>query len=167
MRRRAMPIASMYSHFTTVRSHALRPRTGLDCASSRQRSSVFVPMPISRATNSTAALCGGNNRATALSLNACPYRAIFLPYRPQVSDSIDATTILTRGGIYLSCAIRVGWIRRVRLRTIRQVGAQAHPTCLPSSSYAHNPTGSGNPARSSAPSGPSGATPYRSSTAAS
>ena len=43
------------------------------------------------------ALSGGNNRATALFLNASPYRAISHPYRPQVQDHIGATTILTRG----------------------------------------------------------------------
>ena len=52
-----------------------RPRAGLDCASSRQRSKVPAPIPTSRATTSIAALSGGSNRATALSLNACPYRA--------------------------------------------------------------------------------------------
>ncbi|WP_207807070.1 hypothetical protein, partial [Parazoarcus communis] len=42
---------------------------------------------------------GGNNRATALSLNACPYLATsFFRYRPRVSDSIEATTILTQRG---------------------------------------------------------------------
>ena len=52
-----------------------RPRAGLDRASSRQRSNVPVPIPTSRATTSIAALSGGSNRATALSLNVCPYRA--------------------------------------------------------------------------------------------
>ncbi len=47
----------------------------LDRASSRQRSKVSVPIPTSRATTSIAALSGGSNRATALSLNVCPYRA--------------------------------------------------------------------------------------------
>jgi len=43
------------------------------------------------------ALSGGNNRATALSLNACPYLATsFFRYRPRVSASIEATTILTQ-----------------------------------------------------------------------
>ncbi|MEM5461962.1 hypothetical protein VSR69_45620, partial [Paraburkholderia phytofirmans] len=42
---------------------------------------------------------GGNNRATALSLNACPYFAnSFSHHRPRVIDSIGATSILTRGG---------------------------------------------------------------------
>ncbi|WP_256469842.1 type II toxin-antitoxin system HicB family antitoxin [Aromatoleum aromaticum] len=51
----------------------------------------------SRETVSTDALSGGNNRATALSLNACPYLATsFFRYRPRVSDSIEATTILTQ-----------------------------------------------------------------------
>ena len=58
-------------------------------------------MPISFATTPTWALSGGNNRATALFLNASPYRAIFAPYRPQVQDHIGATTILTRGATKL------------------------------------------------------------------
>jgi len=56
------------------------------------------------------ALSGGNKRATALFLNASPYRAIFRPYRPQVPDHIGATTILTQGAshppgriVYVSC----------------------------------------------------------------
>ncbi len=74
-----------------------RSRAGLDSASLRQRSSVPAPTPISRATSSSTALSGGNNRATALSLNACPYRANSLSHhRPRVLDSIGATTILTR-----------------------------------------------------------------------
>ena len=38
-------------------------------------------MPISRETTSNAALSGGNNLATALSLNACPYRATEILHR--------------------------------------------------------------------------------------
>ena len=53
--------------------------------------------PTSRATTSIAALSGGSNLATALSLNACPYRAnSVLHRRPRVPGSIGATTILTR-----------------------------------------------------------------------
>src|SRR5882724_9795381 len=63
-----------------------RPRAGLDCASSRQRSKVPAPMPTSRATTSNAALSGGSNRATALSLNACPY--LVLHRRLRVLGSI-------------------------------------------------------------------------------
>ena len=55
----------------------------------------------SRATVSIAALSGGNNLATALSLNACPYLATsFFHYRPLIQDSIEATTILTQGGAW-------------------------------------------------------------------
>jgi hypothetical protein len=61
------------------------------------RLSVAVEMPNSRDTVSTDALCGGNSRATALSLNACPYLAnSFFRYRPRVFGSIEATTILTQ-----------------------------------------------------------------------
>ena len=45
-----------------------RSRAGLASSSLRQRSSVSVLTPISRATTSSAALSGGSNRATALSL---------------------------------------------------------------------------------------------------
>jgi len=42
----------------------------------------------------------GSKRATALSLNFCPYRAIHVFHRrPQVLGSIGTTTILTRGEI--------------------------------------------------------------------
>ena len=75
-----------------------RSRAGLDSASLRQRSSVPTPTPTSRATSSNAALSGGNNRATALSLNACPYFANSLSHhRPRFIDCIGATSILTRG----------------------------------------------------------------------
>src|ERR1700676_569520 len=75
-----------------------RSRAGLDSASLRQRSSVPTPTPTSRATSSNAALSGGSNRATALSLNACPYFAnSFSHHRPRFIDSIGATSILTRG----------------------------------------------------------------------
>jgi hypothetical protein len=71
----------------------------LDRASARHRSSVAVEILSSRETVSTDALSGGSKRATALSLNACPYLAtLFFRYHPQVSDSIEATTILTQRG---------------------------------------------------------------------
>jgi 2,3-dihydroxyphenylpropionate 1,2-dioxygenase len=55
----------------------------------------------SRETVATDALSGGNNLATALSLNACPYLAIsFFRYHPRVSNSIEATTILTQRARY-------------------------------------------------------------------
>src|ERR1700692_191602 len=77
-----------------------RSRAGLDSASLRQRSSVPTPTPTSCATSSNAALSGGSNRATALSLNACPYFAnSFSHHRPRFMDSIGATSILTRGGV--------------------------------------------------------------------
>src|ERR1700721_933766 len=77
-----------------------RSRAGLDSASLRQRSSVPTPTPTSRATSSNVALSGGSNRATALSLNACPYFANSLSHhRPRgFTDSNGATSILTRGG---------------------------------------------------------------------
>src|ERR1035437_3831923 len=74
------------------------PRGGPGWTPSPHRSSVCIVTPISFATAPTLALSGGSNLATALFLNASPYLAIVLPYRPQVSDHIGATTILTRGG---------------------------------------------------------------------
>jgi hypothetical protein len=44
-------------------------------------------MPVSRETTSKAALSGGNNLATALSLNVCPYRATeILHRRPLIGE---------------------------------------------------------------------------------
>jgi hypothetical protein len=57
----------------------------MDSASARQRSSVVTEMLNSRPTVSIGALSGGNNFATALSLNACPYLATsFFHYRPLI-----------------------------------------------------------------------------------
>jgi len=76
-----------------------RPRAGMDWALSNQRCNVPSPIPTSRATTLTAELSGGNNLATALSLNTCPYRAIqVFHHRPLFTwFSKEATTILTRG----------------------------------------------------------------------
>ena len=83
-----------------------RPRAGLDRASSRQRSNVPAPIPTSRATTSIDALSGGSNRATALSLNVCPYRAKSVLHRRPAGWSMEATTILTRGGTAARCETR-------------------------------------------------------------
>jgi hypothetical protein len=70
----------------------------MDSGCARQRSSVVTEILNSRPTVSIGALSGGNNLATALSLNACPYLATsFFHYRPSIQDSIEATTILTQG----------------------------------------------------------------------
>ncbi|MEM5462022.1 hypothetical protein VSR69_46030, partial [Paraburkholderia phytofirmans] len=54
---------------------------------------------------------GGNNRATALSLNACPYFAnSFSHHRPRVIDSIGATSILTRGAFDRSFPLLRGFV---------------------------------------------------------
>ncbi|MDP2370302.1 MAG: peptidogalycan biosysnthesis protein, partial [Rhodoferax sp.] len=53
----------------------------------------------------TAALSGGNKRATARSLNVCPYRATsVLLRRPRVPVSMEATSIVTRGAFRWSRA---------------------------------------------------------------
>ena len=74
-----------------------RPRAGLDGASSRQRYRVPAPTPTSRDTTSSAALSGGSNLATALSLNACPYRAKSVLHRRPRSCFMEAASILTQG----------------------------------------------------------------------
>ena len=58
-----------------------RPRDGLARASACHLPSVPMAMPLSRETTSNAALSGGNNLATVLSLNACPYRATEILHR--------------------------------------------------------------------------------------
>ena len=76
-----------------------RPRAGLDCASSRQRCSVPTSMPTSLAITSAAAPSGGSNRATARSLNVCPYRATdVLHRRPQGSWSYEGDNYCDAGG---------------------------------------------------------------------
>jgi hypothetical protein len=80
-----LPASSSAAVVTTASSRAAavqaRRRAGLDCASSRHRSSVAVLSPTSRTTTFTAAPSGGNNLATALSLNACPYRVTSVLHR--------------------------------------------------------------------------------------
>jgi hypothetical protein len=103
-RHQALLLASSIDAVTNTASNRAGPvqtrsRAGLDRASARHRFSVVTEMQRSRETVSTDALSGGSNRATALSLNACPYLATsFFRYRPQVSDSIEPTTILTQRG---------------------------------------------------------------------
>ena len=77
----AAVVTTASSRPAAVQAH---PRAGLDRASSRQRSKISAPIPTSHATKSIAALSGGSNRANALSLNVCPYRAkSVLHRRPQ------------------------------------------------------------------------------------
>jgi len=105
-----LPASSRAAAVITASSLApavqVRPGAGLDCTSSRHRSNVCTVTPISFAAKTTLALSGGNKRATTLFLNASPYRAIVLPYRPQVQDYIEATTILTRGAGVLGGGVR-------------------------------------------------------------
>ena len=98
-----------------------RSRAGLDSASLLQRSRVETPTPISRATDSTVALSGGSNRATALSLKSCPYRAkSFSHHRPRIQDSIEVASILTRG-----VAERVALVAGQARRLLRAPAAHA------------------------------------------
>lgn len=70
---------------------------GCDNDASRHFSRVWRLTPSSAATFASTALSGGCDRATALSLNACPYRAnLFFHHRPRF-HSMGATCILTRG----------------------------------------------------------------------
>src|SRR3990167_2354234 len=87
-----------------------RPRAGLVCAASRQRSRVPALTPTSRDTTSSGALSGGSNLATALSFNACPYRAKFVLHRRPRGWSMEATTILTRGGLQGRPMRRCNWL---------------------------------------------------------
>ena len=74
-------------------------RLGIDSVSLRARSSVGTLQPISGGTTSTGAHSGGRNRASALSLNSCPYLAIQIFHqRPRFESSVGAATILPRGG---------------------------------------------------------------------
>lgn len=66
-------------------------------AGSRHRCRVPTPTSSSRDTTSSDALSGGSNFATALSLNACPYRTKSVLHRRPVGWSMEATTILPRG----------------------------------------------------------------------
>ena len=61
-------------------------------------------MPISRETTSNAALSGGNNLATALSLNACPYRATeILHRRPLIVEFYRHDNYSDAAGFVGSC----------------------------------------------------------------
>lgn len=79
-------------------------------ASSRQRRSVPAATPISRATTSTAALQQPCYRPVLVCLSVSCH---FHTYRPQVSDSNEATTILTRGG--RRCCTRPGCLTAILL----------------------------------------------------
>src|SRR6185312_5058633 len=86
-RHQALRVASsMAAVVITASNRAAAVQTfslvGLDNDSERQRSSVSTPTPISRATACGDALSGGSMRATARSLNACPYRANSFSLRP-------------------------------------------------------------------------------------
>src|ERR1019366_6432006 len=62
------------------------------------RSSVPTPMPIPAETVSTGELCGGNKRATTLSLNCCPYRAMSVFQRPLRFGSYPGDNFFDTGG---------------------------------------------------------------------
>lgn len=70
-------------------------------------------MPVSRETTPKAALSGGNNLATALSLNACPYRATeILHRRPLIGEFYWHDNYSDAAGI----VSRLHWLHdRVRL----------------------------------------------------
>ena len=70
----------------------------LPSASARHRSSVPVLMPILADNVSIGQLCGGSKRATTLSLNFCPYRAMFVFHRPLKSRSYPGDNFFDTGG---------------------------------------------------------------------
>ena len=77
-----------------------RSRAGLDSASARQRSKVASDTLSSFDKVEIGVFVGGNMRATARSLNACPYLAIsFFQYRPRIRYFSEATTSLTQGDL--------------------------------------------------------------------
>ena len=76
-----------------------RWRSGSATAWARQRSNVAGATPSSHATFTTGELSGGSKRATARSLNTCPYRAMCSPLCPQAYRAIEATTILRQGAV--------------------------------------------------------------------
>src|SRR5690606_33025395 len=69
-----------------------RSRLGADRASARHLSRVATDTPVSWETCWIGALSGGSSRATARSLNACPYRATSSPHAPRLQ--------IYRGGNY-------------------------------------------------------------------
>jgi hypothetical protein len=71
----------------------------VDTQGLRQRSKVCAATPSTRASSATGALSGGSIRATARSLKACPYRAIFVPHhRPRIIGSYRGDNNSDAGG---------------------------------------------------------------------
>jgi hypothetical protein len=77
----------------------VRMPVGSESASDRQRSSVATPTPNSRETVSTGAPSGGNNRATARSLNSFPYLATWSPLVPPSLQLYRCDNYLDAGGL--------------------------------------------------------------------
>ncbi len=76
-----------------------RSRAGFASAWLRYRPGVVARIPVARATFGIAALSGGSSCATALSWNACPFRATLIPHHcPLLIDSNRATTLILTGG---------------------------------------------------------------------
>jgi hypothetical protein len=74
-----------------------RYRVGVTNASARHLSRVATDTPSSWETCWIDALSGGSSRATARSLNACPYRATSLPHAPRLQMYRGGNFSDTRG----------------------------------------------------------------------
>lgn len=105
------------SRATGVQPPLLRPDAS---ASARQRSSVPADTPTSRATTSGSALSGGNSRATALSLNACPYRANVLSSAPD-RGFYRGDNYLDAGGTLQQQLERIQQLPNARQRIVNEV----------------------------------------------
>ena len=108
-----LPLSSRAAVAITASSRAVavqtRWRSGSASACARQRSKVAGATPSSRATVITEELSGGSKRATARSLNTCPYLAIWSPPCPQGYRAIEATTILTQGEFEVAIRAVMGY----------------------------------------------------------
>ena len=97
--REASSIAAVVSTASTRAAAAqARSRAGLGRASLRQRSSVAAATPTCNETSPIESLSGGSNPATALSLNACPYRATSTPLKPPHSEFYSGDNNSGAGG---------------------------------------------------------------------
>ena len=100
-----------------ARADQARSRAGLVSESLRQRSKVCTATPSSRASSATGALSGGSIRATARSLKACPYRAIFVPHhRPRIIGSYRGDNNSDAGGSAQAWRVRFATATLPRIR---------------------------------------------------
>jgi hypothetical protein len=86
LRAASCPVAAVQQRRRTGQplSKAVARERASDRTSLRQRSSVAAATPTCNETSPIEALSGGSKLATALSLNACPYRATSTPLKPPI-----------------------------------------------------------------------------------